>query len=268
MKKIKKLYFKKIIIACGLVVLIMGMAVFICIKMSSQKHSVNNSESASRAVSSAELVEIEKEYQKRSIDFFVSDVLPTFPEIHSEITDYKIANLHILTLKDQDTAWLVEAEYQDQLFLYLLHPGVARQLEHPMSSFSGEDANCEVIKVLTAGNEYGLGRNLKEVDGYLLLSSINCIAYGGGESVSAYSLATGEKIKFTGKNFSVGTHGKGISDSGNALGRLMGVYGYSQPTVVVKYGLSDNTPDDLREVSVIGFFDLQTGKLISTQTFH
>jgi len=79
--------------------------------------------------------------------------------------------------------------------------------------------------------------------------------------VPAYNLQTGDKIKLQGDFTATEASWKGVSKTGNALGRLRGTYGVNNPTVVVEYGSFENAVNKVEEVRSAAYFDLQTGKL-------
>ena len=136
-----------------------------------------------------------------------------------------------------------------------------------MVPYGGYKATCTISEVITAGNERSLQRDLLDTNGYIVIAGENCRSYEGGNSVSIYSLTTGEKVKMLG-NFTVaGTTWKGTTGSGTATGKVIGIYGVNNPQLVVSYG--DNSwRGTVEEVRHIAFFDLQTGKLIKVEDFN
>ena len=137
-----------------------------------------------------------------------------------------------------------------------------------MSDYSGDDSDCELDKVENVGTYVTSEGKLKSED-YIVISSINCASYGGGSSVAIYSLESGDKIKISGSNFKRpgSVNGMGISESGNALGRLRGVYGVKNPTVIIDYGNFESAASNIEKVDMMAFVDLRTGKLKSTEIF-
>lgn len=207
--------------------------------------------------------------KEREINYFVENILPQYPHLKSVSTDL-ILNIYTYTLKgleDQSSGWLVETADNGSRSYYLVSSLVQKKLEDVMVPYVGESAVCTLTQVVTTGNEKRLNRNLSDKNGYIVIAGENCETYGGGNSVSIFSLSTGEKIKLTG-NFNVrGTTWKGTTFSGTATGKLIGIFGVNNPQIVVSYG-DDSWEGSVEEVRQIAFFDLQTGKLIRVQNFE
>ncbi len=203
------------------------------------------------------------------LEYFISDYLPQYPKFQAEVKPESIKRVFPLTLKkiseNQGRGWLVEVEKDSKIIShYLLTPILEKELADSMSCVSqDENPPIELEKVETVGNEGGLGRDLQEKSGYLILSGTKNSCYGGADSgfVSVYNLRTGEKIKLQGDFTVPGTIWKGVSKTGNALGIIRGVYGINQPTIVVEYGLFKGAANKVEEVGIIAYFDLQTGRL-------
>ena len=151
---------------------------------------------------------------------------------------------------------------------FLVTPNVQKELVNASSSYY-ENVNtpCSITKYLTTGNERGLQRKLQDKLGYLILGG-DCHGYSSGNFVSVYRLTDANKVELYG-NFKLpwieGSPG-GIS-SGNALGTLIGVYGITQPTIIVNYG-STSPANVVEGLYQTVYFDLQTGKLDQLVKFN
>ncbi len=205
--------------------------------------------------------------REKEINYFVENILPQYPQLEN-ISTNSIINIYTFGLKgleNQSSGWLIETD-NNNLSYYLISNLVQKKLMDVMVPYVGENAVCTITQVITAGNERNLSRDLLDKDGYIIIAGEDCETYGGGNSVSVYSLSTGEKIKITG-NFNVaGTTWNGTTSSGTATGKLIGVYGVNNPQIVVSYG-DDSWKGTVEEVRQIAFFDLQTGKLIRVENF-
>lgn len=204
----------------------------------------------------------------KEISYVTEHVLPLYPQL-AEITDSSIVNVHAYSLhnvENESAGWLIETNGNDGNSYYLVSSVVQKELEDVMVPYAGENAPCTLTKVITTGNERGLGRRLLDKYGYIVIAGENCETYAGGSSVSVYSLSTGEKIKLTGDFDVAGTTWKGTTARGTATGNLVGVYGVTNPVIVVSYG-DRSWKDTVEEVRQMAFFNLQTGKLIRVETF-
>jgi hypothetical protein len=158
------------------------------------------------------------------------------------------------------SGWVIEIEKEENLFTYyLLTKNLQQELTNVMSGNADDKGTyCKVEKIQQVGNEASLGRILTDKNGYLVLTG-GCLGYGGGNFVSIFKITTGEKIAMKGNFTQKGSNYEGVSPSGSALGKLRGVYGINNPTIIVEYGYS--AVDPIEEVNQLAFFDLQTGQL-------
>lgn len=216
-----------------------------------------------------------------SRDFFISEYLPGYVEFKDKILTENITRVFPLTIKENEgvkgRGWLVEVkripESIPQTYsYYILNQLVEKELENPTSSYyeQGEIPPCKVTDVQSVGNELNLGRNLQEKSGYVILTG-NCGGYSSGNFVSVYNIRTVEKIKLTGDIIVpfIGYGGvQGVTETGNALGRLRGIYGMYKPMLVVEYGGFEKASSDVESVTNVGYFDLQTGKLVQQIGFN
>ncbi len=206
--------------------------------------------------------------KEKETNYFVENILPQYPQLEN-ISTNSILNIYTFGLKGlegQSSGWLIETDHNNDRSYYLVSSLVQKKLTDVMVPYSGENSVCTITQVVTTGNESGLVRALLDKNGYIVISGENCKTYGGGNSISTYSLSTGEKIKITG-NFNVtGTTWNGTTSSGTATGKLIGIYGINNPQLVVSYG-DDSWKGTVEEVRQIAFFDLQTGKLIRVENF-
>lgn len=226
-----------------------------------QQTSINSQESKDSVTSET----------KRMLNYFLRDNLSEFPKFQAQVSPDRIKRIFPVSLKKVsekgNQGWLVEVEKEKSRYpnsYYLLTPVLEQELKDVMSTVSEDtDATCILDKVQEVGNEGGLGRDLQEKGGYIILSGSKCFGYGAVNFgfVSIYSIATGEKIKIQG-DFSVpGTVWKGVSPSGNALGILRGVYGINNPVLIIEYGQFESAVNKVEQVSIVAYFDLQSGKL-------
>ncbi|MBD3250504.1 MAG: hypothetical protein GF381_02975 [Candidatus Pacebacteria bacterium] len=247
-----------------------GITIYQYFQINSLENDKKDLESKVLEVQQKEEFNIEKDIKNRRLNYFVEDILPKYPDLESEIRNHEITKVFSFISKDNSRSiWLIETKNQSSLNHYLINSKLVKKLDHSISSSSSDDARCNLVDVETIGDEQNLQRELQEPQGYLVLSSINCSAYGGGDFVSIYSLASGKKIKMVGNNFKIsGSSWHGISDTGNALGRLRGIYGIDKPMVVVDYGSFESAANELEEVILTAYFDLQTGKLIDIRRYN
>ena len=142
------------------------------------------------------------------------------------------------------------------------------------SNMYESESKCDVAKVLAVTDFNGLYRtpDKSKTEGYLIVSVQDCQTYGGGESVSIFSLDDGHKISFTGQPYTGQHIREGRRDAkyiyfGNAEGRLRGVYGLKNPEVIVDFGGS-STESLEGSASFTAHFDLQTGRLLKTYFYR
>jgi hypothetical protein len=199
----------------------------------------------------------------RTKDYFVSDILPLYPQLSDDFTPESILKVKSFYLKgQQQQGWILSSESsQGQTEIYLITPGVQKKLDQPMTDWSGNDAVCNLNDIVFVGNESSLSRDLADKFGYGILSGSECEAYGGGQFTSIYALSTGEKVKFSGNIPLTSPNRSGVSSVGNAQGKLQAVYGVNTPTVVVEFGTFEGAITSLETVDKTAFFDLQTGRL-------
>jgi hypothetical protein len=267
---INRKHFYWIIPSILLLVLIVLLSFFLLRLKTNKPTQTSNTEKQKQIPPQGEIKEniIDKE-EKGMLEYFISDYLPLYPKFQSEVKPEFIKRIFPLALKkisdNQKRGWLVEVEKESKIVThYLLTPVLEKELVDSMSCVSqDENPPIELEKVETVGNEGGLGRDLQEKSGYLILSGTKNSCYGGADSgfVSVYNMRTGEKIKLQGDFTVPGTIWKGVSKTGNALGIIRGVYGVNQPTIVVEYGLFKGAVNKVEEVGIIAYFDLQTGRL-------
>lgn len=210
----------------------------------------------------------EEMVQQKQMSYFVDDILPQYNNLLNIPTD-SISYVKAYPLKgleNQSTGWIVETTDNNRQSYYLVSELLQTKLDAVMVPYAGQVAPCTLSKVITTGNEPGLGRQLIHESGYIVIAGENCLGYGGGNSIAVYTLDTGEKINLTGDFTVAGTTWKGTTSSGTATGKLIGVYGINSPQLVVSYG-DDSWDGTVEEVRQIAFFDLQTGKLTGVQNF-
>lgn len=191
--------------------------------------------------------------EKGMLEYFISEVLIMYPDFQNSISSMNVSRVFPVGV-GSEAGWVVEAK-KDGLypFYYIVTPWIQKELVNPTGSLNDPGGDwCFVESALTVGHEPNLEQNYREKGGYLLLSG-ECKGYGGGRVVSVYGINTAKKIKLQG-NF-------GISEYGNALGKLRGVYGMNNPTLVVEYGSFESARNKLEEIEVVAYFDLQSGVL-------
>ena len=240
------------------------------------KSSNNLSALPQKTLPTSKKMETAEEKEKRGmLEYFLSDYLQQYPKFQTEVNPKMIKRVFPITLKkisaNQGRGWLVEVEKEPKTIShYLLTPILEKELVNTMSCRSqDENPPIELEKVEAVGNEVGLGRDLQEKSGYLILSGTKNSCYGGANSgfISVYKIRTGEKIKLQG-DFTFPSTWKGVSRTGNALGILRGIYGINQPTIVVEYGYFASVAEKVEEISLIAYFDLQTGELKQLVSFN
>ncbi|MBI3981016.1 hypothetical protein HY345_03370 [Candidatus Microgenomates bacterium] len=223
------------------------------------------------------LSEKEREIEKRTESFLTEDInldnnnLAHFPEFKEKFPKEKIKDAFNIKLKEAtntskyipQSGWIIEVETMSEYnSVFLLSKTQQIELINAMSSNS-KDANdfCDLRNVQTVGTQfYGPVLNLQDKNGYVILYS-ECRGYGGGESVSVYGLTDGKKIKLTGDFLQRRNQLPAVTKSGNAMGRLRGIYGIEKPTMIVEVGGFESAGSDLEYLSSIAFFDMQTGSL-------
>lgn len=211
-----------------------------------------------------------------SLTYFLEKIYSKFPIFQSLVAKENIKRVFQfpLSLENDKNAlggYLVEVQEknnpQNHTSFYLVTEQIQKELIDPMSSYA--DANgigCALIDYQIIGNEK-LGRKLLDKNGYLILSG-KCETYGGGRFISVYRISNAEKIMLRGNIEIGGTMYKGMSETGNALGGVRGIYGVNNPTLVIEFGNDDaSAATPLERLSSIGFFDLQTGKLNYIENF-
>ena len=215
-------------------------------------------------------------------EYFISDILPKYPEFQKTINSKDIKRVSPLSLKGDNPEappyknWLVEiktsiSKYGDNYNYYLVTPEIQKQLIDPLSSMNeGSVTNCMVEHIYTPGSERNLGRDLLDKKGYLVLSGV-CDPRFSGNSVSVYKLSDAEKVKLedTGSLIkSYPTYFPTKDKKGNTLGRVRGVYGVNKPILVVDYGYFKDAINKIEEVQDTAYFDLQTGQLKQVVKFN
>ena len=210
-----------------------------------------------------------------SLSYFKSKIFPKYPNLQNEFSVNDISKVIEVLIKEESKSrgigsYFVEVKEASSSSnihsYYLVTTTVQKKLVDVKSAYSDPSGEgCSIDDYFFVGNENGLGRELLDKNGYIILTG-TCADYGGGTFSSAYKLSTGEKVVFKGDISISGTTYKGVSKTGNVLGQIIGIYGVLNPIVVVRFG-SDSQATLLEKVSSIGFFDLQTGKLISEERF-
>ncbi len=210
----------------------------------------------------------------REIDYFITEVLPTYPVMAEQISNETVTNVFVFGLDINELPGrLIETKGQMGNSYYLVSDTVQTKLEGVTIDFEGSVINCTVSQVLTVGNEKTLGRKLADSSGYLIIESEQCDTFGGGESVAVFALSTGQKIRLNGNitfdNIATSPKKQALNSAGLALGKLKGVYGYSNPIVAVGYGSHEGYGAlDGVGAGAIAFFDLQTGRRVGLQAFN
>lgn len=200
-----------------------------------------------------------KSEEQRLIEYFTSSVLPDHQQVASQISESAIIKVEPISVLDTTQGWVVVTRSQKKNDVYLLLGDVQKKLESPMTSNNGYEVTCDLTQIELVGNtQY---EKLADSHGYLVLSGRDCQDYGGGSFTSVYRLSDGSKVVLAGNVSLSNPRINGVSPAGNAQGRLVGVYGHSEPTVVVEFGLLENASEAAEEVSKMAFFDLQTGQL-------
>ena len=209
--------------------------------------------------------------------YFLSKIYsksPNFQTLIQEDAIKRVFQFPISLENDKKTmgGYLVEAENNvnthSSFSFYLVTSEVQKELVNPMSSYADKNGiGCFLTDYKIVGNESSLNRSLSDKVGYIILSG-KCETYGGGRFVSIYKLSTGEKIILKGNIDIGGTMYKGMSETGNALGGVRGVFGVNNLTVVIEFGNDDaSAATSLERLSSIGFFNIQTGNLLQVVNF-
>lgn len=194
--------------------------------------------------------------EQRTLEGFLDNYLKKYPKFQSEVKpetikrafSFKFDEIDSQNQINQQKGWLVEVEKTPEHFsYYLLTSTLEKELLNPMSCVVGDDENLPT-KI----------EKMDIVSVYIVLSGTEDGCYGGADFgfISVYKISTGEKIKLQGDFTAPGTYGKVVSKTGNALGRLKGIYGFKQPTLVVEY-----LPSYGYERGMFAYFDPQTGAL-------
>ncbi len=206
----------------------------------------------------------EEVIKQKEINFFVNEVLPNYPNLIDTAKE-QILDVFVFSTQNKTSGRLVEAGNPENKSYYLISDQVQTRLRDVMISNLGENTVCSNSKFMTFGNDAGLVRNLKDDNGYIIIAGEHCQTYSGENSIAVYSLSTGNKINLTGRFTVPGTRWSGTTNNGTATGMLVGVYGDFDPILVVSYGSQSGAMDS--DINLLAFFDLQTGKLMSTQKF-
>ena len=208
---------------------------------------------------------------RNSLNYFISKIYPKFPYFQKSVDSKNISRVFQFQIKEEYNTrgmggFLVEVEkiidLNKSYLFYLVTSKIQKELINPMSGYadkSGKD--CLLKDYQLSGGDDGLVRNLNDKNGYIILSG-TCGGYGGGRFVSVYKISTGEKIPLKGNINLTGFSMNGVTETGNALGGVRGIFGVNNPLLVVEFGSDDEsaaTPPE--RLSNIGFFDLQTGHL-------
>lgn len=203
-----------------------------------------------------------------SVKVFIRDDITKFPDFQKKVTPESIQSIFPITITDNygmsTTGWVVgvlalktnETSISGNTKFYtyyLLTPTLQKELTNTDIT-SVDDVSCPLENVQEVGG-------LREKGGYIVLSGNECGGFSRG-FVSVYTKETGKKIKMQG-NFSiiVGMGKVGVSPKGDVEGRLKGIYGTKQPTLIVEYGLFGYAPTIRDQVEAVAYFDLQTGVL-------
>ena len=191
--------------------------------------------------------------EQRTLEGFLANYLKKYPNFQSEVKPetikrafwFNISGTYSQNDITQQKGWLVEVEKNPgYVSYYLLTSSLEKELADSMSCVSQDENLPTKIEKMDI------------VSGYIVLSGTEDGCYGGANSgfISVYNIRTGEKIKLQGDFMVPGSMWKGVSKTGNALGKLRGIYGMKQATLIVEY-LSSH------EQGTIAYFDLQTGEL-------
>jgi len=213
-----------------------------------------------------------------NLKHFIASIYLKFPDFQKLVDSKNITRVFQFQIKEEYNTrgmggFLVEVERiidsNKTYSFYLVTSKFQKELINPMSAYADNaGVFCLLNDYLLSGGEVSLGRNLIDKNGYIILSG-KCGGYGSGRFVSVYKISTGEKILLKGNVELSGTIYKGISETGNALGGVRGVFGVNNPTIVVEFGNDDESAATLPErLSNIGFFDLQTGNLKQLVNFN
>lgn len=199
--------------------------------------------------------------------YFMTNIYPKYPDLQKQIATNNIKRIFKFKLTDEirgDGGFLMEVEKtvkSDKSYsFYIVTAKVQKELINPMSGYADPNGVfCSLNNFLTSKDDKS---------GDLILSG-RCGGYGGGMFTSIYKISNGEKVSLTGNVDISGTTYKGMSPTGNALGKVRGAFGYNNPTLVVEFGPDDESAaTNLERLSSIGFFDLQTGNLKQLVKFN
>lgn len=190
------------------------------------------------------------------LEYFKSDVFSKYPDLQNTLNIQDVKRVFPFNVNKGLSApfdnWLVEVKTQEETNYYLVTPQIKKQLVGWVrTDHQGQNERyCSVEDLFIAGN--------KETDSKIVLTGW-CNTQRGGNFISVYRLG-GEKIKLQGA--------EDIADSnGNALGKVRGIYGESNPTLVVDYGplYLDKGQD---RITGTAYFDLQSGQLQQVVKFN
>jgi len=205
-----------------------------------------------------------------SLPIFLTKVYPTLPDFQNVVPKQNISRVFFMSSvtngvnSAKDNAWLVEEKKTDKF---------SDKLENP--SYTYYFVNSKMQKVLSEAmssqldshgkgcilEDYNVIRNFDRDSAYIVLSC-TCWNVGGGGSISAYKINSGEKMILKESFFNNGIGHRNISATGNILGIINGLYGMNNPILFVE---SDYKEGRLTEISA---YDVQKGSLIQTFNFN
>lgn len=230
-------------------------------KISSSSVEISGYSPSSIPQSQSKLDTISNEWK----EYFKSKILFKYPEFQKLIDKNDIKRVFPIILKgdnqyEERNNWIIEVDEFSNLTHYYITPTLQRKLINATttSNPSGE-YNGVIADIYTVGNEQGLGRSLQDPEGYLILDSV-CYGYGTEWCTSVYKLSTGEKISLVGWD--------GVYKNGNAKGKVRGIYGINNPTLVVDDGSFNSAATIVEEISSTAYFDLQSGQLKTIIKFN
>ncbi len=192
--------------------------------------------------------------------YFMANIYPKYPDLQKQIDVKNIKRIFKFKLGGEirgDGGFLMEVEKtvnsEKSYSFYIVTATVQKELLNRMSAYADPDGVfCSLNNLLTSKDDKS---------GDIILSG-RCGGYGGGMFTSVYKISTAEKVNLTGNIDISGTLYKGMSSSGNALGKVRGAFGYNNPTLVIEFGPDDeSSATNLEKLTSIGFFDLQIGNL-------
>lgn len=172
------------------------------------------------------------------VAYFLSDWIDHYPKFKALLGTGKVTNAFLFGYKKTlGHGWIIETNTNEKRRVFLLTPDLEKELTGPMSSNVEDDGSswCTLNDVKVVGNENGLGRDLNDKNGYVVLNG-TCNGYGGGNFVSIFKVTSGDKIRLQGSFGLFGTAYNAMSASGNALGRVRGIYGVTNPVLIVEFG--------------------------------